>query len=237
MYKNNKILGIIPARGGSKGVPRKNLRLLAGRPLIAWTIEAAKGSSLLDRVILSSEDDEIMETARRHGLEVPFKRPPELARDDTPGILPVLHALEMLSSENYTHVVLLQPTSPMRNSEDIDGAIRLCIDRAAPACLGVCEAPHPPWWMFGMDADRKLSPLMAAKDIPLRRQDAPKAYQLNGAIYVAEIGFIKSSKGFIGPESLGYAMPGERSLDIDSELDILLAESLLAAQANRKISD
>ena len=237
MYKNSKILGIIPARGGSKGVPRKNLRLLAGRPLIAWTIEAAKGSSLLDRVILSSEDDEIMETARRHGLEVPFKRPPELARDDTPGILPVLHALEMLSSENYTHVVLLQPTSPMRNSEDIDGAIRLCIDRAAPACLGVCEAPHPPWWMFGMDADRKLSPLMAAKDIPLRRQDAPKAYQLNGAIYVAEIGFIKSSKGFIGPESLGYAMPGERSLDIDSELDILLAESLLAAQANRKISD
>ena len=237
MYKNNKILGIIPARGGSKGVPRKNLRLLAGRPLIAWTIEAAKESSLLDRVILSSEDDEIMETARRHGLEVPFKRPPELARDDTPGILPVLHALEMLSSENYTHVVLLQPTSPMRNSEDIDGAIRLCIDRAAPACLGVCEAPHPPWWMFGMDADRKLSPLMAAKDIPLRRQDAPKAYQLNGAIYVAEIGFIKSSKGFIGPESLGYAMPGERSLDIDSELDILLAESLLAAQANRKISD
>ncbi len=237
MYKNNKILGIIPARGGSKGVPRKNLRLLAGRPLIAWTIEAAKESSLLDRVILSSEDDEIMETARRHGLEVPFKRPPELARDDTPGILPVLHALEMLSSENYTHVVLLQPTSPMRNSEDIDGAIRLCIDRAAPACLGVCEAPHPPWWMFGMDADRKLSPLMAAKDIPLRRQDAPKAYQLNGAIYVAEIGFIKSSKGFIGPESLGYAMPGERSLDIDSELDILLAESLLAAQVNRKISD
>jgi CMP-N-acetylneuraminic acid synthetase len=237
MYKNSKILGIIPARGGSKGVPRKNLRPLAGKPLIAWTIEAAQGSSLLDRVILSSEDEEIMETAQRHGLDVPFKRPPELARDDTPGILPVLHALEMLSSENYTHVVLLQPTSPMRNSEDIDGAIRLCIDRAAPACLGVCEAPHPPWWMFGMDADRKLSPLMAAKDIPLRRQDAPKAYQLNGAIYVAEIGFIKSSKGFIGPESLGYAMPGERSLDIDSELDILLAESLLAAQANRKISD
>lgn len=230
MYKNSKILGIIPARGGSKGVPRKNLRPLAGKPLIAWTIEAAQGSSLLDRVILSSEDEEIMETARQHGLDVPFKRPPELARDDTPGILPVLHALEMLSSENYTHVVLLQPTSPLRNSEDIDGAIRLCIDRAAPSCVGVCETPHPPWWMFGMNEEKKLSPIMAAKDIPSRRQDAPKTYQLNGAVYVAETRFIKSNKGFIGPESLGFAMPAERSLDIDSELDLALAESLLASQ-------
>ena len=227
MYKGNKILGIIPARGGSKGIIRKNLRPLAGKPLLAWTVEAAQKSQLLDRVILSSEDDEIIALARDLNLDVPFKRPAELARDDTPGIAPVLHALKTLQSENYNHVVLLQPTSPLREADDIDAAIRLCIDQAAPACVSVCEAPHPPWWMFRLDAQTRLIPLLDQEALPARRQDAPRAFQLNGAVYVAQVDWLLEQQGFIGPDTRAYTMPAAKSLDIDEEADLLFAEILL----------
>jgi CMP-N,N'-diacetyllegionaminic acid synthase len=120
MFEGKTILAIVPARGGSKGVPRKNIRLLAGKPLIAWTIDEAKKSRYIDRLILSSEDDEIIEVAREFGCEIPFKRPDELAQDDTPGIESVIHAINTLE-EKYDFVVLLQPTSPLRTVEDIDG--------------------------------------------------------------------------------------------------------------------
>ena len=226
MYKNSKILGIIPARGGSKGVPRKNLRPLAGKPLIAWTIEAAQGSSLLDRVILSSEDEEIMETARRHGLDVPFKRPPELARDDTPGIAPVLHALDALP-ERYDYVVLLQPTSPLRTGADISAALALCLEKNAPACVSVSAPHHAPWWMFRLDENRRMHSLFPKDALPARRQDMPEVYALNGAIYVAEVNWLRKSKAFLTPETVAYVMPRERSLDIDTELDFVMAEALV----------
>ena len=232
MYKGKKILAIIPARGGSKGVVRKNLRPLGGKPLLAWTAAAARGSEYLDRTILSSEDDEIIALAGELGLDVPFKRPEALARDDTPGIAPVLHALELLKTENYDYVVLLQPTSPLRQAADIDAAISRCIDGAAPACVSVCETPHPPWWMFGLDAKNRLVPVLDAAAIPARRQDAPRTYQLNGAVYVAQTAWLTrqdaaGQPGFIGPETLASIMPYERSLDIDTETDLELAEILL----------
>lgn len=122
-----KILAIIPARGGSKGVPRKNIRDLAGKPLIAWTIEEAKKSKYITRLILSSEDEEIIEAAKKYGCEVPFVRPIELAQDNTPGIEPVLHAIE--KCPGYDYVLLLQPTSPLRTVEDIDGCIEFLLNK------------------------------------------------------------------------------------------------------------
>jgi len=128
MINNKTILTIIPARGGSKGVKRKNVRNLAGKPLIAWTIEAAKNSKYLDRVVLSSEDKEIIKIAKEYGCEVPFVRSKELAKDDTPGIDVVLHALNMIR-ERYNYVVLLQPTSPLRTECHIDECIELCVKK------------------------------------------------------------------------------------------------------------
>ena len=227
MFNNKKILAVIPARGGSKGVPRKNLRPLAGKSLLAWTFEAAKHSAYINRVILSSEDEEIIKLAKQIGLEVPFVRPKELAQDETPGIAPLLHALEQLQAEKFTHVVLLQPTSPLRQTQDIDGAIKLCLEHAAPACISVSPAEHPPWWMFRLDPNNRLLPFMDPEQMPLRRQDAPKAYQLNGAVYVAECAYLAKNKSFMGDETIAYTMPPERSLDIDTELDFILAEALL----------
>src|SRR5271157_3678171 len=138
MIQNQSVLALIPARGGSKGVPRKNLREIAGKPLIAWAIEAGRQSRYIDRLILSSEDPEIMAQARSWGCEVPFVRPAELARDDTPGMEPVLHALTALPEE-YDYVVVLQPTSPLRLAEDIDGCLETCLRQEAPACVTVAE--------------------------------------------------------------------------------------------------
>lgn len=144
---NSKILAIIPARGGSKGVPRKNIRELAGKPLIAWTIEEAKKSKYIDRLILSTEDDEIIEVAKQYGCEVPFKRPIELAQDDTPGIDPVLHAIEQCPG--YDYVVLLQPTSPLRTVDDIDGCIeQLLSSDGTNFCVSVTEPEKSPYWMY-----------------------------------------------------------------------------------------
>lgn len=228
MWKNQKILGLIPARGGSKGILRKNLRELGGKPLLAWSIEAAQNSRYLDRIVLSSEDAEIIETAKKFGCEVPFVRPDELAADNAPGIAPVLHALSMLQAENYDYLVLLQPTSPLRQGADIDAAIELCLASNAPACVSVTQEMHNPWWMFTLDNEKRLLPLLNKEDMPLRRQDAPQTYSLNGAVYVAKCDYLLEHKNFLGPETIAYTMPPERAIDIDQELDLALAELLLS---------
>jgi CMP-N,N'-diacetyllegionaminic acid synthase len=201
VFKGRTILAIIPARGGSKGVPRKNIRLLAGKPLIAWTIAEAKKSKYIDRLILSSEDDEIIEVARDFGCEIPFKRPVELAQDDTPGIEPVIHAINTLG-EKYDFVVLLQPTSPLRTVEDIDGCVQHCIMTESPACVSLTEVQQSPYWMYNLDDDMKLKSFVQNGEIINRRQDLPKVYVLNGAVYVAESGFIMEHKSFLTDESL-----------------------------------
>lgn len=232
MWKNHKILGLIPARGGSKGILRKNLRELGGKPLLAWSIEAAHNSRYLDRVVLSSEDAEIIEAAKNFGCEAPFVRPAELATDNAPGIAPVLHALEMLQAENYDYIVLLQPTSPLRQAMDIDAAIELCLENNAPTCVSVTQEMHNPWWMFTLDDKKRLLPLLSKENMPLRRQDAPETYSLNGAVYVARCDYLLEHKSFLGPETIAYAMPPERAIDIDRELDLELAELLLNKNEN-----
>lgn len=225
MIAGKKVLAVIPARGGSKGVPRKNIRMLAGKPLIAWTISVAQESKYIDRLILSSEDEEIVQVARQWSCEVPFVRPVELARDDTPGIDPLLHALHMLPG--YDYVVLLQPTSPLRRVEDIDGALELCVSRGSNACVSVTVPEKSPYWMFTLDAEGQMHPLIDTGELINRRQDLPKAYAVNGAVYVAQCGWVMGKRSFLTDETLAYEMSRARSMDIDDELDLQLCEILL----------
>jgi len=227
MIEGRTILAIVPARGGSKGVSRKNIKDLAGKPLIAWTIEEARNSRYIDRLIISSDDEEIINVARDWGCEVPFMRPAELARDDTPGIEPVLHAIQTLC-EKYDYVVLLQPTSPMRTAEDIDKCIEKCIKSEAPAVVSVCEAEQHPYWMFILDEKTKMRPIIEPEDKVFRRQDLPCAYSLNGAVYMAETVCLLENGTFLTRDTVAYIMPAERSIDIDNENDFIYCQWLLS---------
>ena len=224
MINNKTVLGLIPARGGSKGVPRKNIRMAAGKPLIAWTIEEASKSKYIDRLVLSSEDLEIMEVASRYGCDVPFQRPVELAADDAPGIDPVLHALNLLNG--YYYLVLLQPTSPLRSGADIDGCIEHCEAKHAKACVSVVKCQQHPYHMFSVDRDSVLKRLVPEASNFCRRQDYPEFFLLNGAVYVAQTEWLLSSRTFLSSETVAFEMPEERSLDIDTEDDLRLFESL-----------
>ena len=219
------LLAVITARGGSKGVPRKNVLELCGKPLIAWTIEAAQKSNYIDRLIVSTEDEEIADISRSYGADVPFIRPAELAMDDTPALAAVLHALEQLPG--YENILLLQPTSPLRTAEDIDGIVDFCKQRNAPVAVSVCESSKHPNWMFTCGVDERLSPF-TNDPIALNRQELPKIYSVNGSLYYARTKWIEQSRGFYTPETLGYIMPNERSVDIDSPLDWKWAEFLLS---------
>ena len=227
MIHGKKILGVIPARGGSKGLPGKNIRTLAGKPLIAWTIEEAKKSAFIDRLILSSEDQEIIRVAKVWDCEVPFVRPFELAADETPGIEPVLHALEALP-ESYDYVIVLQPTSPLRSVIDIDNCIRMSLEHGACSCVSVTEVDKSPYWMFKIDDTDRLTPLFPGMSLTSRRQDLPVVYALNGAVYVAECSWLKENKTLVADETLGLVMPKERSVDVDTELDLHFLEFLLS---------
>lgn len=210
----NNVLALITARGGSKGLPRKNVLLAAGEPLVVWTVKAANSAKCVDRVVLSSEDDEIMAVAKAAGCEVPFRRPANLSSDNATSIDVVLHALEQLPG--YEYVVLLQPTSPLRTAADIDSAFALMLETAAPSCVSICEADQTPYWMYSVDSDSKLQRLLAEMPEIKRRQDLPPTYIINGAIYIARIDWLIANKKFIGFETVGYVMPKERSLDIDT---------------------
>jgi CMP-N,N'-diacetyllegionaminic acid synthase len=218
MIAGNKVLAVIPARGGSKGVPRKNLRSAGGKPLIAWTIEEARKSAYIDRLVLSSDDKAIMAVARDWGCEIPFTRPAEIAMDETPGIDPVLHALQMLPG--FDIVVLLQPTSPLRISADIDGCIELCAAPDADACVSVSEAAQSPYWMYALDEKGAMMPCLPVREVYARRQDLPKAYVLNGAVYAARTSWLASSRTFLSERTKAFVMPQARSLDIDTEKDL-----------------
>ncbi len=224
MFNGKRILAVIPARGGSKGVPRKNIRDLGGKPLIAWTIDAAKKSEYIDRMVLSSEDEEIISVARDYGCEIPFVRPAELAGDDAPGIAPILHAVMELE-EKYDYLILLQPTSPFRQTEDIDGAIRRCIENEAVSCVSVTKSEKHPSWMFHLTETKHLTPILDTDDGVTHRQQLAPVYVLNGAVYVVDVpALLKYEKLFFAEGTLAYSMPSERSMDIDTPFDFSFCE-------------
>jgi N-acylneuraminate cytidylyltransferase len=227
VINEKRVIGIIPARGGSKGVPRKNIRQLGGKPLIAWTIKAAQKSKYLDRLILSSDDKEIIEIALSFGCEAPFVRPAELAEDCTPGIAPVLHALETVQ-ESYDYMVMLQPTSPFRTAADIDSALEKCVTKRSPSCVTVNKVDKSPHWMYLLDENDQMLPLLKQEMLYSRRQDLPPVYALNGAVYIAAVEWLIQNQTFVSKETVAHIMPEGRSVDIDSELDFEMCEYLLS---------
>ncbi|SDY17775.1 N-acylneuraminate cytidylyltransferase [Evansella caseinilytica] len=224
MITGKKVLAVIPARGGSKRVPGKNIRGLAGKPLIAWTIEEARKSQYIDRLILSSEDEAIIKVAETYKCEVPFRRPSSLAQDDTPGIAPVLHAARKLP--DYDLIVLLQPTSPLRMADDIDKAMETCVHAGYKTCISVSKVDKSPHWMYEIDDRNVLRPFFPLTGAA-RRQDAPVVYAANGAVYVACREKLLREKSFRSKGAVAYEMPAERAVDIDTELDFLLCEFLM----------
>ena len=228
MFRQKKILAVIPARGGSKGVPRKNIRPAGGKPLIAWMIAAAKGSGYIDRLILSSDDTEIIETAKKFNCDVPFIRPAELARDDSSASDVILHALENIPGFDY--VMLLQPTSPLTQSCDIDSCIASCISSQAPAAVSVTTPGKNPYWMFRMEKGDTLVPLHGKSYLQQPRQKLPSVVVPTGAVYIAEAQWFLMHRSFYSDATKGVVIPEERSIDIDTELDLKLFELILAAK-------
>ena len=218
-----KVLGIVTARGGSKGVPRKNVRFLAGKPLIAYTAEAARQAKRLDRVILSTDDREIADTGRRYGLDVPFMRPAELALDAAPTLPVLIHALEQLekSGESFDAVCLLQPTNPLRRAEDIDRCIEMLELTGADSVVSVLEVPHEynPKWVYWLDEKGNLTLSTGEKEPVTRRQDLPAAFHRDGSVYVTRSRVILENKSLYGRDVRGYLMDARYSANIDTEED------------------
>jgi CMP-N-acetylneuraminic acid synthetase len=226
------VLGVIPARGGSKSVPRKNIALLHGRPLIAYTIEAARASRRLTHFLVSSEDPEIIAVAADCGAPVPFVRPAELATDVAPTLPVVQHAvreMERMEGIIFEIVVLLQPTTPLRCAQDIDAAVAKLIDTGADSVVSVVDvgAYHPARMRQIVD-DRLVELPMREPREMLRRQELPPVYIRNGAVYAVRRQVVMEQNSLIGQVSRPYIMPEERSVNIDSRLDMLMAEILLS---------
>lgn len=229
LFKDKSVLGVIPARGGSKGLPGKNIMLIMGKPLIAWTIEQALLSKCIDRVIVSTDNTEIADISRRFQAEVPFIRPPELANDTAKGIDVLLHAMDWVekNEKSYDLVMYLQPTSPLRTSEDIINTLQLMEEKKAQAIVSVCKAEHPPEWSNTLTDNLSLNSFVRANNVNKNRQDIQPYYRLNGAIYLACWDYIKKNKSWFKEDSYAYIMPTERSVDIDTEIDLLFAEFIL----------
>lgn len=218
MSTATKVLGLVPARGGSKGLPGKNLRKVAGRSLVARAVDAGLAAPSVDMVVVSSDDPEILSEGRRAGA-VTSPRPPELARDETPTIDVVLRELALRPS--VATAVLLQPTSPLRGADDVQA----CLDAydVDHPVVTVSPVSHPPSWSFHRRPDGALVPVLGWAAIAGRRQDAPETYTLNGSVYVGSRRYLLEHRSFIGPATRSVLMPPERSVDIDSELDLSLA--------------
>ncbi len=231
MAFSQSCLALIPARGGSKTVPHKNIKALAGKPLLAWTIEAALASSAVERVIVSTDSPEIREIACRWGAEVPFLRPDEYAQDTTPDLPVYLHALRWLAEhENYQPwtVAWLRPTTPLRAAADVDAAIHILAESGADCVRSVVAVDHHPYWMKTLDGNC-LQPFIEGRDERqyYQRQLLPPAYRLNGVVDVTRCDGVLANEVLYGNDMRGYVMPMERSVDIDTALDFALAELML----------
>ncbi|MBP3955807.1 acylneuraminate cytidylyltransferase family protein [Gemmata sp. G18] len=223
------IVALVTARGGSKGVPGKNLAVIAGKPLVAWSVGAALGASAVTRVLLSTDDPRIADAGRAAGAEVPFLRPPGLARDDSSLLPVVLHALDWLRGDGGHEpdaLLLLQPTSPLRDARDIDDAAGL-LSATDDAVVGVCPTHHHPLLVQRIANDGRLERYVpAGSDYP-RRQDLPPAYALNGAIYLIRPAALREHGTFFPPRTRAYVMPPERSLDVDEPWDLHLVRLVM----------
>ncbi len=233
-----KIVAVIPARAGSKGVSNKNLRELGGKPLIGWSIEAVRACFDIDRVILTTDSQEIANVGRHFGAEAPFIRPAELARDETPTISTVVHAVQWLEeNESYfaDFIMCIQPTSPLCATQDIQGAIDLLKATNAEGVVSVTLSESHPFWMKQLDLDGRVTDFLEPPRSVHRRQDLPKLYSLNGAIYLAQRDILVDLQTWYTPKTYGYIMPINRSLDINTPWDLYLADLILKDNLSRSL--
>ncbi len=241
MRKDKKILGIVPARGGSKGIPGKNIKNIADKPLIWWTIQEAKKCGLLDRTIVSTDDEEISNVAVNCGAEVPFTRPAEISGDNATSVDLVLHAVEYFrqKGEEFDLFVLLQPTSPLRTSEDIRCAIDVLFDREAEMVVSVTRSSSHALWTNELPENGCMKDFLPKRVVNKPRQEMPVVFHPNGAIFAGVIDRLENNRQFYGDRTFAYIMPKERSVDIDDMLDFELAEVLLnrSIRKDHKISE
>ena len=225
MYTNKKFLAIIPARGGSKRLPRKNVLDLCGKPLISYTIEAALKSKYINKVIVSSDDEEILNISSNFGADI-IKRPYELANDTATTFDAIKHTID--NFENYDYIVLLQPTSPLRNVKHIDEAIELLEEKQADGIVSVCEMDHSPLWSNTLPKDGNMNNFLRDEVLNKRSQDLEKYYRVNGAVYICKTDKLLENKSFFLKDNIfAYIMDRKSSIDIDEEIDFLFAERVL----------
>ena len=225
MYKNKTFLAIIPARGGSKRLPRKNVLDLNGKPLIAYSIEAGLDSSYIDKVVVTSDDDEILTISKKYGA-VTINRPNELASDIATTFDAIKHAVD--NCEKYDYIVLLQPTSPLRNEKHIDEAVELLESKKSNAVVSVCKMDHNPMWSNVLDHSLSMKGFLGDEILNKRGQDLDKYYRLNGAIYICETDkLLKEESFFLKDNIFAYKMNRESSIDIDEEIDFKMAKVFL----------
>lgn len=217
-------IALIPARGGSKGIPRKNIKPFYSKPLIYWSIKIALESKKIDRVIVSTEDEEIADLARSFSAEVPFLRPKRYATDDSSGIEPILHVLEEIS--NIKDLLLLQPTSPLRRLEDIDGIFNQRYKFNSDSAVSITKSKKPCELFFQLDNNMKLSSSLNNLNIK-PRQEYQDQFYLNGSLYLSTKESILKNKSLITSDTVGYIMPEKFSIDIDTPFDWIIAEFLM----------
>lgn len=231
MKKNLKVVAIIPARGGSKDIPRKNIVKMLGKPLIAYTIDVAKDADCLSRIIVSTDDEEIRKISLEYGAEVPFLRPKELAEDHVPDKPVFVHALKWLEeNEDYRPdiVLNLRPTSPLRLVEDIENVIEKMIISCCDSVRTICQVEHHPYWMKKLEEDR-ATPFLEGKDerIYYQRQLLPPVFRINGSVDAMRRDIILNHDFLYGDDMRAVVMPLERSYDVDTPMDLKIIEILL----------
>ncbi len=230
MLNEDEVVAIIPARGGSKRLPKKNLLPIAGKSCISWTIEAAIDSKYTDHIVVSTDDDETKKIGRQHeGVHI-IDRPSELATDTSTSVDVVLHALENKKSivGNASWLILLQPTSPLRRADDIDAAFQMVDQKNAEGAISVCQVSHPREWITQAKPGESLNKNVRSTVLTEKAQEFPKVYSVNGAIYIIRIELFRREKTFFANgDILAYEMDRSKSVDIDDEFDFKLAEFLL----------
>ena len=232
MNDKNSYLAIIPARGGSKRLPGKNLLSIAGKPLIGWTIEAARRSGVFDRIMVSTDDNDIARISEKFGAEVPCLRPPELSGDSATTSDVIEYCLKQMNvpdKEYYSHLACLQPTSPLRSADDIRSAVDLLEGKNADAIISVCKNEHSPLWSNTLPDDLSMKDFLQKNIQKTPSQDLPDYYRLNGAIYLCEVRrFLEEKSLYLSSNIFAYVMSRKNSIDIDDEIDFELASIYLS---------
>lgn len=221
-----KILAIIPARSGSKGLKDKNIKMMNGKPLIAYTIEAAQNSKIFEDIIISTDSEKYAEIVKKYGVSVPYLRDKKLANDNAKSsdvILDILNRVE----KKYDSFIMLQPTSPLRTEKNIIEAYKMYLEKKANSVVSVCEMEHSPLWANTLNEEKRMDSFLKGIAVNRNRQELETYYRINGALYIANVEYFKKYQDFYYKDSYAYIMEKENSIDIDDELDFKIAEYLI----------